>query len=156
MNHAYVLTRKWLRPGPLDVLIRELVHEKWGAALVVRMEGEQHWVVTDGADVPKVGLQIWIETRRKLEMRKIHGDLSRFLQTYLQENLAARLGGRCGDFGVSERWDPEPEKFSTFEKWWRFFNASPGHLQFTSPAEVERRLKFWLDRLPPELRGDAR
>ena len=122
-NHAFVTTRgRRLTPELVGGLLQEIVRERWGAAVVVEKRAKTNWLIRlsieDKGIYNHFQLGVWIDTSRKLTFRKGMGDLSSWLQSFMQHTLAFRLNGVCSDEGVSERWDGDPMRYRTFQQWW--------------------------------------
>jgi hypothetical protein len=117
-NHAFIYTKKNLVASDIESHLNKLV-SVYDSALKIECPANDCWRIQTTTSQPYGGLEIWIACPRRLEMRKGHGSLSLWIQAYIQESLAAQLKGRCSDEGVQGTWRPEPEKFDTYEKWWR-------------------------------------
>ena len=117
MNHGFVISPGKVSVERLDKLLREIVHERWGKLVSVKRGGSQ-WSVSYGDDY-SFGLTLWLETARRIEMRRQLGQLSSWLQTFVQESLAVRLSGKCADQGVpGRRWEGKPDQWRTFRQWY--------------------------------------
>jgi hypothetical protein len=153
MNHAFITVRgKLPSPEQIETMLKEIVAHKWGDALVVTSDGDSRWSL-DAAVDPKFlfGLGVWIAGAQKIEMRKSPGDLSSWLQAYVQSALAVRIQGLCGDEGIDNRWEGTPEEYDTFEKWW-----AAGHRGWPS-FDLPWVQKLWIHivmKVPKELLGN--
>jgi hypothetical protein len=119
-NHGFVYAdKKPFPPGyKIESHLRAIVQGVWGSGAEVTKVSDRgyRWVVA----VPRVALaelSIWRVSPHVIEMRKGEGEFSSWMQTYIRASLASRFEGKCGDESTEERWDPEPEKYSTFDKW---------------------------------------
>jgi hypothetical protein len=134
-NHNMVVVKGRLpAPAKIGVLIREVVSEKWGSVVTVENVGEQYWRIQSELS-DSFSLDIWIQSTRTIEMRKGPGTVSSWLQAFVQEHLAERLGGLgglCGSAGVRERWAPTPQRFYTYDRYNRAMTL-PGGLSLFAP-----------------------
>lgn len=130
-NHNMVIVKGRPAPAKIGALIREIVSEKWGSVVTVENVGEQYWRIQSELS-DSFSLDIWIQSTRTIEMRKGPGTASSWLQTFVQEHLAERLGGLCGSEGVQERWVPTPQRFYTYDMYDRAMTL-PGSLSLFAP-----------------------
>lgn len=147
MNHAFVTTKSNIDLERVDRLLTELLRAKWGAAIDIERVGDIQWdiAIRNAYGMPVMGLCVWRESPRKLEMRKHLGDLSSWLQAYIQEHLADALHGVCRQEFVTGSTKPAPETVETFERWWvRERGEDP---------EEDSLLVRALERIPPPCLG---
>ncbi len=149
MNHGFVFTKGTISEKRLDAVLREIVNERWGDLVRVERNGP-HWEIAWGNDY-SFGLSLWLDTARKIEMRKQLGDMSSWLQAFIQESLAARLGGKCGDEGTgSRRWVGKPEDWRTYRQWWDENHSRFPRTPFEN-AFLERLYRNAISKFPKEL-----
>lgn len=115
MNHAKISFKSDVQTDRVHEVLAELIQAKWPDGVVsLKREAPDRWHVISPLS-EFFGLIIWVHSVRTIKMRKGHGDINGWLQAYLQENLAARFGGRCSNEGAAGTWAPEPEKMATFK-----------------------------------------
>jgi hypothetical protein len=154
MNHAFITVKGSLpRPTAFGAMLREIVAERWGTAIKVETEEDRRWHIQATEGTEYVWLSLWYRNARKLEMRMSLGDLSGWIQTYIQHALAARLNGSCSEEGTKYREPGTPEKYTTFRKWfeenygaWKYVNGDP--------AETQANYDRLTAKIPKELLGN--
>lgn len=146
MNHAYVTLPKAIPAADIAARIQEIVTSKWGSALKVTSDGEG-WAI---GEYP-FGVSVWLDKPNRLEFRKHHPcELSWWIQTFIQESLAAHFKGWCKDDGVGGRWRGNPEKYATFRQ---YFDTLYAHVPEGDRMMIEYFWQGTVKGLPKELLG---
>jgi hypothetical protein len=153
VNHAFITLKRDLpSPAAFGVVLNEIVTQKWGSAVEVEQQGNDRWHIRDREQKGFMGLALWFKSTRKIEMRRGPGDLSGWLQTYMQESIAIHLKGSCGDEGVGYKWKPTPVRYGTFELWFKeVYRGSNSHP--IDPALIQDLFDQTLAQIPKELLG---
>ncbi len=118
MNHAFVITKKLISQDLIERELESVVKNRWGNCVSLNKDHDNLVITIPGFE-SKFYLQVWLKSRRTIEMRKGSGDISSWLQTYVQCSLAKSLDGKCGDEGVNEKWVGDPDSFRSFSQWWK-------------------------------------
>jgi hypothetical protein len=118
VNHSFITVKGSVSRGRVDTVLHEINARRFNRAFVVSRTGDRYWEITHATAGWPYKLSVWVHNNRRVEMRKAPGDFGSWMQAVFQEELALAINGRCGDEGISERWDPEPNKFPTFRSYW--------------------------------------
>jgi hypothetical protein len=134
VNHSFITVKGSVSRGKVDLVLHEINARRFNGVFVVSRSGDSWWDVIHATAGWPYRLDVWVENNRRVEMRKALGDFGSWMQAVFQEELALVINGRCGDQGISERWDPEPGKFPTFRSYWDVlhegFDMSPAGAAF--------------------------
>lgn len=113
-NHGFVTTKKKLTHARLIAIVNEINAELLGGSLKVTPYGGKEPGVSVVMDLPHNGLPIWLASSRKIEIRhQARGDVGRWIDAMLANELALRLDGTISDEGVSDKWKGEHGKYRT-------------------------------------------
>ncbi len=135
MNKAVILLSQKADPAVVDGHLQEILWRRFKRAFVsdhVPSSSDQEpssWHIRlaqpPGDRFPAdetCTLDLWLEGNKILLRRPSTKDFATWLQTVVQEELAAKLDGLCADESLPFQieWKPDPGKFRTLRSWWEY------------------------------------
>lgn len=148
MNHAFVTVPGSIGIDRLEVFIQEIVARRFKDLLTVEKFATRFWKISYSKE-SFLGVTIEVLNRRKMSFRRsIGGDFTGWVQSVLQDELGAKLKGRCSDEGICETWLPDTELYPNFRS---FFDVL--HKEFLKPDMLEKSWTQCHKQLPKALRA---
>jgi hypothetical protein len=144
-NIAYITTRKHVKSYDMMSLLQDINQRRFDGKMTIRDHCEgweisyQHW--------ENAWETIWIhpESTRKVGAKHPHSVWMPYVFVVFLEELGALTNGVMSDEGVSERWKPNPKKYSSWDVWMKILHARS--LQ-TNPEAAEQFIKLETSYVP--------
>lgn len=160
-NHAYVKTKKKMLPEAITALINRLNDTVFKKVLKIECEnyrGDSHawgkyvWNVSYDIDGKEAdGRIFWLNNSKSFEIRHGGGwDFIWWIDHVITNEVALIFDGIISDDGGSDDWKGEPNKYSSFEEYWKNIW---GH---RSDEAGKLMIKESLFYVPPEFQIDIR
>lgn len=151
-NHGFVSSKKHFKAKQVAKDLQEINERRFKGLLKIEDShwGENgSWMISyqvEGHSYP-FAFNIWIASPRKLEHRHTHG-WAAYVEIVFAEEIGAKYNGDMSDEGVSGKWKPNPNKYSSYKAWLDLLWA---HVKEKNPA-VEKLINEELEWAPKELR----
>lgn len=120
-NHGYVTSKKHFKKEEVLAHLKEINNRRFKSLLKIedsQWGDNDSWFISyqePGKDYP-TGFNIWIASKKKLEHRHTHG-WAFYLEIVFSSELGAIYDGKISDDCCDEKWDPEPNKYSSFKEY---------------------------------------
>jgi len=114
MNHSFITFKGGVSANKVDALLREINGRRFRGLFVVRNHYNKTWDVRYFISSCPVYFTVYLCNQRKIELRPSIGQFNYWVHSEFQEELAYALKGKCGNEGLTDRWDPETNKYPTF------------------------------------------
>ena len=133
-NHAFASSQGRLTNEKLKAAVIEIVDRRFPG--IFKVEGDGYLELIPNAPIKNDNhsyLSLHLCSQRMIEMRKSHLPIANWIQSVVQNELAARFKGKCSDEGLSERWVPEIRFF----KYREYFNLICDHIKDDDKSILE-------------------
>ena len=121
-NHGYVTTKKHMSIEKIDADLREFISRHCGGVATVEgpfdISDELAGWLVKFLDDDYATFQVWLHTRRKLELPHPMGaNVPYWAQTLFQHEMAAKYNGRVSDDGYEGHAKTDPDRINTYTKY---------------------------------------
>lgn len=154
-NHGFVSSKKHFKKEQVLLDLQEINERRFKGLLKIEdgaYGNKGAWFVSyqdKGWNYP-VGFHIWIRSARMLEHRHTRS-WGYYIELVFAEEMGAKYNGIMSDEGISEKWKPEPGKYSSYSTW---LDILYEHAKTDVPDLYKRVFKSELN-LAPEILRDC-
>ena len=177
-NHSYVTTKKWMSVERVNDDLVDIMERRFKNIMKVDgpqdyegilgswlmkpdIESEIHHLIGEAASL-HWAFSVWLVTRRQLEFRHPHNELSWWAQNEIKIEFCHKYDGKIYDTGIDKKWKPDPPPLHASyrswieSKWTKPFNPDGLPSDWTEERYKEV-MKYFMNKeiqeLPEELKG---
>lgn len=133
-NHGFITSKKNFNKEQVRKDLQEINERRFGGLLTIEDSDwgkNGSWSISykdDRLDYP-LGFNIWLCSPKKLEHRHSRG-YAYYLEIVFSEEIGAKYNAIISDEGHSDKWKPNPQKYSKFMDW---MDILYGHAKISMP-----------------------
>jgi hypothetical protein len=151
-NYYFAAIRGRINPARVEATPAAANNSMFNGMLGIMTLAPGHWEIScQGQRLFNIGVE-----KGKVFSKNAHFMVGQWVQYRVLEYIGRELKAKMGDEGVEDRWDPEPDKYPTFDSYCRMRNPVMCADYPEIFARIKRDALEWLPQGLPNCGKEAR